>query len=167
MSGTEPVLIRVDAAADWAEAGADAAAALWLRSFTAALPGVRLAHTAAEVRQWMRDVVFVRQETWLVTVGGEVAGLLSLTEDDIDQLYLDPDRRGQGLGDLLVDHAKSRRPGGLGLWTFQVNAPAIRFYQRHGFRETRRTDGTHNEEREPDVRMEWRPTPEGGRSVQL
>jgi hypothetical protein len=56
-----------------------------------------------------------------------------------------------------ADRAKARRPDGLGLWTFQVNAPAIRFYLRHGFRIIRRTDGAGNEEREPDLRMEWRP----------
>ena len=58
---------------------------------------------------------------------------------------------------MLVTHAKTRYPAGLGLWTFQVNSAAVRFYRRHGFRETLRTDGSHNEEQEPDVRMEWTP----------
>ena len=53
--------------------------------------------------------------------------------------------------------AKERSPGGLGLWTFQVNKPAHRFYERHGFAVVRYTDGSDNEEREPDVRYEWRP----------
>ncbi len=46
---------------------------------------------------------------------------------------------------------------GLELWTFQVNARARRFYERHGFVEVDRTDGGHNEERQPDVRYAWRP----------
>jgi ribosomal protein S18 acetylase RimI-like enzyme len=56
------------------------------------------------------------------------------------------------LGGRLVDLAKRRRPRGLGLWTFQVNEPARRFYERHGFGAVERTDGRRNEEREPDVR---------------
>jgi hypothetical protein len=53
--------------------------------------------------------------------------------------------------------AKERSPGGLGLWAFQVNKPARRFYERHGFVAVTFTDGSGNEEREPDVRYEWRP----------
>jgi ribosomal protein S18 acetylase RimI-like enzyme len=136
---------------------APAVAELWLQSFRAALPSVRLAHTDDQVRQWIRDVAIGRQETWLICVGAEIAGMMTLGDGAIDQLYLAPSRRGQGLGDLLVAHAKARYPDGLGLWTFQVNDAAIAFYRRHGFRETARTDGSHNEEREPDVHMEWAP----------
>ena len=46
---------------------------------------------------------------------------------------------------------------GLSLWTFQVNGAARRFYERHGFTEVERTDGSHNDEHEPDVRYVWQP----------
>jgi GNAT superfamily N-acetyltransferase len=105
----------------------------------------------------MGEVVIARQETWVADIDGSPAGFVSLTGDDVDQLYLAPDRRGQGLGYLLIEKAKAQRPGGLSLWTFQVNEPARRFYLRHGFREVERTDGEHNEEREPDIRMRWQP----------
>ena len=45
---------------------------------------------------------------------------------------------------------------GLELWTFQINATAQRFYERHGFVAVDRTDGSANEEREPDIRYRWR-----------
>ena len=44
----------------------------------------------------------------------------------------------------------------LRLWVFQRNTDAIAFYRTCGFREIERTDGSRNEEREPDVLMEWR-----------
>ena len=47
------------------------------------------------------------------------------------------------------------RPDGLELWTFQVNVGARRFYERHGFRAVELTDGSANEEHEPDVRYVW------------
>lgn len=103
------------------------------------------------------DELIARQETWVICVEHEVAGMLTVSDSSIDQLYLTPSRRGQGLGDLLVAHAKMRHPAGLGLWTFQVNSAALQFYARHRFREALRTDGSNNEEREPDVRMEWTP----------
>ncbi|MEU5052098.1 GNAT family N-acetyltransferase [Streptomyces sp. NPDC021096] len=133
-------------------------AEVWLRSFAAALPTVRRAHDDAAVRQWFSCVVVPRCESWVAVTGdGAVAGLLVLEGTELEQLYLDPPWRGRGLGDRFVDLAKRQRPQGLGLWTFQVNAGARRFYERHGFVEAERTDGERNEEREPDVRYLWRP----------
>ncbi|MFF0741227.1 GNAT family N-acetyltransferase [Streptomyces sp. NPDC004111] len=140
---------------------ARAAAEVWLRSYDAALPSVRRAHDDDGVRAWFRHVVVPDCETWVAadeeSGDGALAGVMVLDEAGIDQLYLAPERRGLGLGDLFVAKAKELRPGGLELWTFQVNESAHRFYRRHGFTEAERTDGTRNEEREPDVRFVWRP----------
>ncbi|MFJ3175383.1 GNAT family N-acetyltransferase [Streptomyces roseus] len=136
---------------------AAAVADVWLRSFAAALPCVRRAHTDDQVRSWFREVVVPGQETWVVTVDGSVVGMMVLDGEDLDQLYLDPAWQGQGIGGRLVRLAKQRRPAGLVLWTFQVNAPARRFYERHGFVAAESTDGQRNEEREPDIRYVWRP----------
>jgi GNAT superfamily N-acetyltransferase len=141
-------------------ATADDAAALadvWLRSYTAALPEVRRAHTDDEVRGWFRDVVVPERETWVADAGGVVVGLMVLGPGEIDQLYLDPDWRGRGIGDRFVELAQQLFPSGLSLWTFQVNSAAARFYERHGFLAVERTDGRDNEEREPDVRYSWSP----------
>lgn len=150
-TGGPAVLLRRALPAD-----APALAEVWLRSFAAALPTVRRAHGDDAVRGWFAHLV-TGCETWGAFDGEHAVGLLVLDGDELDQLYLAPDRRGRGLGDRLVTLAKERRPGGLALWTFQVNTPARRFYERHGFTETERTDGTRNEEREPDVRYVWTP----------
>ncbi|MFC7307196.1 GNAT family N-acetyltransferase [Streptomyces monticola] len=156
MHSDHVVLRRADAS------DAPGAADVWLRSFSAALPSVRRAHDDAEVRAWFSHVVVVRYETWVAVADGGVVGLLVLDGGELDggeleQLYLEPSWRGRGLGDRFMALAKERRPDGLALWTFQVNAPARRFYERHGFLAAERTDGRRNEEREPDVRYVWRP----------
>ncbi|UOX99886.1 GNAT family N-acetyltransferase [Blastococcus sp. PRF04-17] len=138
-------------------ADAPAVADVWLRSFDAALPTVRRAHPDHEVRGWIRDVLVPRHDVWVAETDGAVVGVLALSDGWLDQLYLDPDWRGRGIGDRLVEVAKLRQPAGLQLWTFQVNEPAQRFYERHGFVAVERTDGATNEEREPDVRYVWRP----------
>lgn len=138
-------------------ADAAAVADVWLRSFATALPGVRRAHTDDEVRAWFREVVVPGEETWVATADGSVVGMMVLDDEDLDQLYLDPAWQGRGIGGRLVNLAKQRRPAGLALWTFQVNEPARRFYERHGFVAAETTDGHRNEEREPDVRYVWRP----------
>ncbi|WP_053851843.1 GNAT family N-acetyltransferase [Streptomyces sp. NRRL B-24085] len=138
---------------------ASAAADVYLRSFAAALPTVVRPRSDEEVRAYIRDVVVPLRETWVAeeSRSGAIVGLMVLAGDLLSQLYLDPDWRGHGIGDRFVTLAKERSPRGLSLWTFQVNGPAHRFYERHGFVEAERTDGNGNEEREPDVRYVWRP----------
>jgi GNAT superfamily N-acetyltransferase len=154
MTDADEILVRRAGDAD-----AAGVADVWLRSYSAALPTVRRAHSDDEVREWFRSVVVPspQLETWVAVVGGRVVGLLVLSDAFLEQLYLDPDFRGRGIGDRLVDQAKQLRPRGLELWTFQVNGPARRFYERHGFAAAELTDGHDNEEREPDVRYVWRP----------
>ncbi|MET7406535.1 GNAT family N-acetyltransferase [Streptomyces parvulus] len=139
-------------------ADASAAAEVWLRSFAAALPTVVRPRGDDEVRAFFRHVVVERHEAWVAEEpGGAVAGVMVLDGEELSQLYLAPERRGRGLGDRFVALAKERSPDGLSLWTFQVNGPARRFYERHGFTAVEWTDGARNEEREPDVRYDWRP----------
>jgi enamine deaminase RidA (YjgF/YER057c/UK114 family)/GNAT superfamily N-acetyltransferase len=140
-----------------ADADAGPAAEVYLRSFDAALPTVRRAHTDDEVREWFRYVVVPSQETWVAVAGEETVGVMVLEGEELSQLYLAPEWRGRGLGDRFVELAKRERPDGLELWTFQVNERAARFYERHGFVVGERTDGARNEEREPDARYVWRP----------
>ncbi|MFD3688599.1 GNAT family N-acetyltransferase [Nocardiopsis sp. NPDC058631] len=141
-------------------ADAPAIADVWLRSFAAALPGVRRAHSDDAVHAWFRDVVVATQETWETWAAvhdDRVVGVMVLDGGWIEQLYLDPVWRGRGVGDRFVQLAKNLSPGGLELRTFQVNHPARRFYERHGFTAAEHTDGGANEEGEPDVRYVWRP----------
>ena len=137
-----------------------AAAEVWLRSRKAAVPAIpEPRHTDDEVRHHFQTVVVMQRELWLAVDDSDahVTGLLVLDGADVDQLYVDPERWGRGIGSGLMEHAKQLRPQGLWLWTFQTNTGARRFYERHGFVVVDETDGSGNEERAPDVRYAWRP----------
>ncbi len=116
-------------------------------------PGV---HDAAEVEGWLTDRL-LSDEVWVAEVAGEVAAYARLTAEWLDDLYVVPEYAGQGIGAALLDLAKALRPDGFGLWVFESNAGARRFYARHGLVEVERTDGSDNEEGAPDVRMLWCP----------
>lgn len=119
-----------------------------------------MVHSDDEVRWWVREIVLPEREVWLAEdADGRPLGVLVLEQDWIDQLYVDPAVTGTGLGSRLVDLAKSCRPAGLQLWTFQSNIGAQRFYRRHGFTEAERTDGSGNEEKAPDIRFVWTASP--------
>ena len=94
------------------------------------------------------------REVWVADVDDEIVAMLVLEDDWVDQLYVDPDWTGRGLGTRLLDVAKAQRPAGLDLWAFQSNTGARRFYERHGFTAVAMTDGD-NEEGAPDVRYRW------------
>lgn len=138
------------------------AAHVYLRSRRFALPTVPVVHDDREVRRWMAEDVVGRTDMWVAEVDGTLVGLMVLDhvadqQGWIEQLYLDPAWMGRGLGDLFVATAEQRCPGGLQLWTFQVNEGARRFYERHGFMVEELTDGSGNEERTPDARLRWVP----------
>jgi GNAT superfamily N-acetyltransferase len=139
---------------------AGALAELYLRARKAAIPTIPMtAHTDDEVRAWIAELVIPRTEVWLAEDdGGEPVGLLVLDEEWVDQLYVEPGLTGRGIGTELIELAKRRRPAGLRLWTFESNAGAQRFYERHGFRATDRTEDD-NEEGVPDILFVWEPDP--------
>ena len=136
-------------------ADAAAVAEVFLDTFhaTYAFP---LAHTDDEVRGWVRDELIPRSETWVAVVDGRVVGMLVVAPGWVEQLYVEPAHHGRGIGSRLLDLAKTRSREGLTLWTFQVNDRARRFYERHGFVAVELTDGSGNEELQPDVRYEWK-----------
>jgi GNAT superfamily N-acetyltransferase len=133
---------------------ASALADLYLRARKAAIPVIPMtAHTDDEVRAWIAEIVIPRTEVW-VAESDELVGLLVLDDDWIDQLYVEPGLTGRGIGTQLVELAKRQRPGGLRLWTFESNVGAQRFYERHHFRATDRTEDD-NEEGVPDILYVW------------
>ena len=136
---------------------AGAVADVWLSSFKATYP-FPPAYPDDDVRRWIRDEIVPREETFVaVEPDGTVVGFMSLRDDDLDHLYVRPDRFERGIGSRLIDLAKERRPRGLWLYTFQVNDRARAFYERRGFRVEFLGNGESNEERQPDVRYAWRP----------
>ncbi|HUQ39418.1 MAG TPA: hypothetical protein VM030_04640, partial [Acidimicrobiales bacterium] len=68
-----------------------------IRARRAAFPAVPASvHPDAAVRAWFTDVVMPNHEVWLATDGVAVVGVMALSEDWIDQLYIDFPWTGQG-----------------------------------------------------------------------
>lgn len=84
----------------------------------------------------------------------QVAGFSACNGGDLNALYVARDWRGHGVGSSLLQQLQ-RQNTAMRLWTFQANARAQAFYQHHGFVEVTRTAGHSNDEKLPDVRLEW------------
>ena len=132
----------------------DAIVELYERSFRTLTLLPRL-HTLEEHRAWFGQVVDQR-ETWVWEAEGAILGFIVLGDATVDYPYVEPEMTGRGIGSALLDQAKRRRRAGFCLWTFQKNAGACRFYERHGLRLIRLTDGEDNEEKTPAALYAWR-----------
>lgn len=126
-------------------------------SFRHSLSHLPNLHTADEDAQFFGGKVFDENEVWLAEDGaGVILGFIAFTHahDFVNHLYVLPAVQRDGYGSALLKLAQERA-NSLQLWTFQCNARARTFYKRNGFREVRLTSGEGNEEKEPDVLLEW------------
>jgi ribosomal protein S18 acetylase RimI-like enzyme len=96
-------------------------------------------------------------QVWVAEVDGEIVGYAQCTPTFLDGLYVAPERKGQGIGSLLLDVVDATHPDGYELWVFESNKGARRLYERRGLVVVERTDGAGNEESAPDLRMARRP----------
>lgn len=146
----EPFRIRTAVDRD-----AVAIAKVHVASRRAALPYVPDLHTDEETRAWIANIVLPGQRVWVAEVEGQVVGYAAVDPPWLEHLYVLPGWHGLGIGSALLARARELSPHRLTLWTFQRNDHARAFYEKRGFAAVEFTDGTGNEEREPDVRYEW------------
>jgi len=133
---------------------ADSIAAVLSPSFRL-LTFLPMLHTEAEDRWFIENVVLKECEVTVAEGDGRIVSFLARAGEEIRMLYTHPDAIGSGAGNRLMEIAKSAGTPALELWCFEANARARRFYEAHGFRAIRFTDGADNEEKTPDVRYRW------------
>jgi GNAT superfamily N-acetyltransferase len=137
---------------------ADAAeiADVYLAARNDALPFLRRLHTDEQVRAWIADTLLLQCRVWVARSQQRIVGFLALNNDELEQLYVLPGQYRRGVGSALLDVAKAESHGRLCLFTFQKNERARAFYESQGFRIVDWNDGSRNDEREPDMRFEWK-----------
>jgi putative acetyltransferase len=132
-----------------------ALARLHRRTVQISLPFLPTLHTPQEDAWWFCERLYTANEVWLADDGDGPIGYVAFRADFIEHLFIRPEAQNAGLGLRLLEKAK-QSSAELSLWTFQQNAGARRFYERHGFVVVVETDGADNEEKLPDVLYRWR-----------
>lgn len=116
-------------------------------------------HTPEEDEAYWRTHL-LREHTVLgALVDSRLAGVIAYGNGWIEQLYVLPDAQGAGIGTTLLSSAMDDMDD-IRLWVFQQNRRARAFYESHGFSSIEETDGSGNEEREPDILYHWHRLPE-------
>ena len=132
----------------------DDVCSVFRRSRAAAMPWLPVLHTPDEDQQFFGNEI-VTSLAWGVEREGVLVGFALRRDGWLNHLYVDPPSWRTGVGRGLLKLVLADQPAGLDLWVFQRNERAQLFYAAHGFVEVERTDGSGNEEREPDIRLRW------------
>jgi GNAT superfamily N-acetyltransferase len=126
---------------------------LLLRSRRAATGIPESVHTDEEVRVWVRDLLLPSCDVWVATEGGQLAGMMALQGEWIEQLYISPTHQRRGHGSRLLELAQATRAT-LALWTFETNVAARCFYETQGFTQAG-APSSDNEEGAPAICYRW------------
>jgi len=109
----------------------DAIIKAWRNAVDLAHPFLSEAFLEQEAKN-MREIYLVVAETWVTEIEGQVVGFISLIENEIGGLFLDPAFHGQGLGRAMVDKAVAEK-GAVKVEVFVENVVGRPFYTSYGF----------------------------------
>jgi putative acetyltransferase len=119
------------------------------------MPWLVSLHDEASTLWWMRHIVIADQRVWVAFEGDRVLGFAALENEWLEHLYVDPEAQGAGVGQVLLQAAKEASPQGFLLHVFTRNLRARHFYEAAGFTLVDESDGSRNEEHEPDCTYRW------------
>lgn len=111
---------------------------IWLRAVRATHHFLQEADIEALLVQ-LRDVYLPAVELWIAEEPKDgPLGFIGLNESHVEMLFIEPHRRGEGIGRALLDHARSSR-GQLSVDVNEQNPEAVGFYLHYGFIQTGRS----------------------------
>ncbi|MCK6543965.1 GNAT family N-acetyltransferase [bacterium] len=87
----------------------------------------------AQEKKNVRDLYLPNVETWVIEVDGVVVGFVSLIQNEIGGLFLQPTHIGKNFGKMLVDKALEFH-NELIVEVFEKNIVGRKFYAKYGFR---------------------------------
>lgn len=140
---------------DGSTSDADQLTALFRRSRAHAMPWLAVSHDEPSTRWWMEYSLLAEQAVRVAHHGGQLRGFTASTDGWLQHLYVDTDHQGQGIGPMLVEDAQFSCRGSLSLRVFTRNSHARRFYEAAGFIVAAGSDGSGNDEQEPDLTYIW------------
>ena len=91
------------------------------------MPWLWSPHDEQSTRWWMQHVVLSGQHVRVASAGAQVLGFAATDKDCLEQLWVNPQDQGRGVGRLLLADAQQASAGHLTLHVFTRNERAQRF----------------------------------------
>lgn len=124
-----PLVIRPATPGDY-----DAIARVWFESAHRMDGAPHEMPTLRQLRERVDDEVAAMWELYVAEFADAIVAILALIRQEriLDQIFVQPDLEGRGIGTALLDHAKQTLVDGFTLRAASANARACRFYQSRG-----------------------------------
>ncbi len=90
-----------------------------------------------QVKKDMLEIYIPNAETWVYEKEGEVVGFISMLDNEIGGLFVEPEEHSNGIGTELVDYVSGQFDS-LEVEVFEDNSIGRAFYEKYGFRQIRR-----------------------------
>ena len=132
----------------------EAIACLHRSCFATTYPTFQKLHTQDEDTEHFAEILR-ENEMYVAEIDGQLVGYCAFGNGWLNDLYVAQAHQFRGIGTRFLQKIKQSN-NEIQLWTFQINLNAHRFYERNGFSAVEETDGSGNEQRQPDVRYLWR-----------
>lgn len=100
--------------------------------------GSKQAHNFINEDYWesnktsMKEEYLPMSQSYVIEEDGVVMGFISMIDNYLAALFVDPNEQGKGYGKILLDYVKDQKES-LDLKVYQENKNAIRFYLKNSF----------------------------------
>lgn len=105
---------------------------IWSNSSSLAHPFLSTAFVE-KVKKDMKDIYLPNTETWVFEKDNVVIGFISMIENEIGGLFVNPDQQSKGIGTTLVNFIGKFHKE-LKVEVFRDNAIGRAFYKKYGFK---------------------------------
>ncbi len=85
------------------------------------------------VKKAMIETYLPNSDTWVLEKDGEVVGFISMIQNEIGGLFVNPSKQSKGVGTALVNHM-SQYHSELEVEVFDLNLIGKSFYEKNGFK---------------------------------
>ncbi len=135
----------------------DSVTILWRVAREKSLPDFQRekGHFFYEDQEYFRGQILRKNKVWGAEADNHILAFIPRKDDFIDQLFIHPAHWRQGIGETLLNFARTKSPDHLWLYTLQVNVDARAFYEKNGF-VAEKLGVSPPSESEPDVEYHWR-----------
>ena len=128
---------------------------IWYQGWHSIDPALVHPHSKTEWRDRWISQIMPTHETLVAESDNDILGFVTFNREtaELTQLFTKLSEQGRGVGSALINRVKNSCPGGIYLFTLEINSRSRKFYHEHGFRETGLSSNPLSGL--PTVRYEW------------
>ncbi len=105
---------------------------IWSSSSSLAHPFLDIVYVE-KVKKDMKDLYLPNTETWVFEENNEIIGFISMIENEIGGLFVNPEKQSKGVGTTLVNFIDKFHKE-IEVEVFRNNAIGRAFYDKYGFK---------------------------------